>query len=282
MCELFGVSSKKDVQINDYLKKFYSHSEEHPHGWGLAIMNENQSIIQKQPVKASQSEELKDILSKPVIATHAFAHIRLATMGYLDSFNCHPFSKIDNAGRTWTLIHNGTIFEYQDLNKYITKQLGETDSERILWYIVDEINDLQDELERKLNPEECFKLLDDIIVNLSKGNKLNVMIFNGEFMYLHTNYRNSLYYLKTEDTLFVTTSPLGDENWRLIPFNRVIGIKDGGLVFEGKKHNNEYFVTEEHFDFLMDNLSPSLRENMKNNFGDLYYAKEYQHNNQRG
>lgn len=280
MCELFGVSSKKDVEINDYLKRFYSHCEEHPHGWGLAIMDKYQSFIEKQPVKASQSEELKDILSKQVTVTNAFAHIRLATMGYMDSFNCHPFSKMDNAGRTWTLIHNGTIFEYPELNKYVIKQLGETDSERILWYIVDEINDLQDELERKLKPEECFELLDGIIVKLSEGNKLNVMIFDGEYMYLHTNYRNSLYYLKTEDTLFITTRPLGDEGWRLIPFNRVIGIKDGELVFEGKKHNHEYFVTEEHFDFLMQNISPSLRENMKNSFGDLYYAKEYQHKNQ--
>lgn len=280
MCELFAVSSKKSVEINDYLKKFYSHCEEHPHGWGLAIMSENESIVQKQPMKASESEELKKILSKPIRVTNAFAHIRLATMGYMDSFNCHPFSKIDNAGRTWTLIHNGTIFEYENLNKYITKQLGETDSERILWYIVDEINDLQDELERKLDPEECFKLLDDIIRDLSEGNKLNVMIFNGEFMYIHTNYRNSLYYLKTEDTLFITTRPITDEKWRLIPFNRVIGIKNGELVFEGKKHDNEYFISEDHLKFILEQLSPSLQENMKNNFGDLYYANEYQYKNQ--
>lgn len=280
MCELFGVSSKKYVEINEYLEKFYSHSEEHPHGWGLAIMDENQSIIQKQPVKASQSEELKKLLSKPISVKNAFAHIRLATMGYMDSFNCHPFIKIDNAGRTWTLIHNGTIFEYEDLKSYVSKQLGETDSERILLYIVDQINDLQDELERKLNPEECFKLLDNIITDLSEGNKLNVMIFNGEFMYIHTNYRNSLYYLKTEDTLFISTRPLNDENWRLIPFNRVIGIKDGELAFEGKKHNHEYLITEDQLNFIMEQLSPSLRESMKNNFGELYYAKEYRHNNQ--
>ena len=280
MCELFGVSSKRCVLINNYLNEFYSHSEEHPHGWGLAIMQENQSIIEKQPKKASESEELQNILSKPIIVEHAFAHIRLATMGYTDSFNCHPFSRIDNAGRTWTLVHNGTIFKYEALNQYITSQIGETDSERILLYIIDQINDLQDELERSLNPEECFQLLEEIITELAEGNKLNVMIFNGEFMYIHANYKNSLYYLEKDDTIFVSTRQLSTEEWNEFPINKLIGIKNSEVIYRGRTHNYEYIITEEHFNFILDHVSPDLKANLLNNFGDLNYAKEYQLNNQ--
>lgn len=280
MCELFGVSSKRCVIINEYLKQFYSHCEEHPHGWGLAIMQENQSIIEKQPKKANESEELRNILSKPIIVEHAFAHIRLATMGYTDSFNCHPFSRIDNAGRTWTLVHNGTIFKYEALNKYISKQIGDTDSERVLLYIIDQINDLQDELERALNPDECFNLLEEITTELSEGNKLNLMIFNGEFMYIHANYKKSLYYLQKDDTIFISTTPLSAEEWKEFPINKLIGIKNSEIIFRGREHGYEYIVTEEHFNFILNHVSPDLKASLLNNFGDLNYANEYQFNNQ--
>lgn len=280
MCELFAVSSKKCVKINDYLKEFYNHCEQHPHGWGLAIMQGNQSIIQKQPLKANQSNELKEILSQEIFVEHAFAHIRLATIGYTDSFNCHPFSGIDNAGRTWTLIHNGTIFKYEKLNKYVTKQIGETDSERILLYIIDEINNLQDELERSLSSEEIIQLLNETITNLAEGNKLNLMIFNGENLFIHSNYKNSLYYIEKDDTLFISTKPLTKEGWKQFPINTLKVIKDGKVVFSGKRHEYEYFVTEEQFKFILDNVSPELKQKIINNFGDLSYAKEYQLNKQ--
>lgn len=44
MCEIFGVSSKTRVDINEYLKVFFSHSNKHPHGWGLACMEGAKSI----------------------------------------------------------------------------------------------------------------------------------------------------------------------------------------------------------------------------------------------
>ena len=279
MCELFGVSSKKCVIINDYLRQFYSHCEEHPHGWGLAIMQENQSIIEKQPKTANESEELRNILTQPIIVEHAFAHIRLATMGYTDSFNCHPFTKIDNAGRTWTLMHNGTIFKHESLDKYISKQTGDTDSERLLLYIIEEINSLQDELERALNPDECFNLLEELIIDLAEGNKLNLMIFNGEFMFIHANYKNSLYYLEKDDTLFVSTRPLSTESWKEFPINKLIGIKNGQIIYVGKKHDYDYTITEEHLNFILNHIEPNLKAHVMNNIGDLNYASEYQFNN---
>lgn len=279
MCELFGISSKRCIRINDYLEEFYSHCDQHPHGWGLAIMQQNQSIIDKQPVKACQSRELQQLLEKPIIVEHAFAHIRLATMGYMDSFNCHPFSRIDNSGRTWTLIHNGTIFKYEPLNRYISKQIGETDSERILLFIIDKINEAQDEKNAPLNEEECFRLLEGIIRDLSDGNKLNIMLFNGEYMFVHANYKKSLYYLQEHDSIFMSTRPLSDENWNEFPINKVISLKNGEVYRRGRTHGYEYEITEEHFNFIIENISPELKQNIIKNFGDLNYAKEYQIDN---
>lgn len=281
MCELFGVSSARCVIINNYLEKFYSHCNQHPHGWGLAIMQSNQSIIDKQPVKASDSDYLKTLLSQPIIVEHAFAHIRLATMGVTDSFNCHPFTQIDDNGRTWTLVHNGTIFKYEALNKYIPTQIGETDSERILLYIVEQINNIEKLRKSPLDQTQMFNVIQSIIEDLAKSNKLNIMIFNGEILYVHVNCRKSLYVLDNDDTLYFSTQPLSDEKWEEVEINTLYGIKNGKILFKGNKHDNEYKITEEHIEYLLNNLSPSQRQTIINEYGGLENVKKQIYNNQR-
>ena len=61
MCELFGISSEENYNIRDYLKIFFSHSSAHPHGWGIACMEENAVQIEKEPVQASKSNYLNTI-----------------------------------------------------------------------------------------------------------------------------------------------------------------------------------------------------------------------------
>ena len=67
MCEIFCFNSDKPKQVNQCLECFYNHSDEHPHGWGLENMHPEDSIINKEPVKASCSQNLKNILSSPVV-----------------------------------------------------------------------------------------------------------------------------------------------------------------------------------------------------------------------
>ena len=45
MCELLGISSEKEELVNEYLKTFYSHSDKHPHGWGLAYLYDGQIML---------------------------------------------------------------------------------------------------------------------------------------------------------------------------------------------------------------------------------------------
>ncbi len=135
MCEIFGVSSLNDFTANEYLKTFYSHSDFHPHGWGLACISRNGALIEKESIKASRSNYLRERLSQPVSAKILLAHIRYATIGNVEYKNCHPFTGKDGSGRRWTLIHNGTIFDFAPLYPYTKKQKGDTDSERIFLYL---------------------------------------------------------------------------------------------------------------------------------------------------
>lgn len=250
MCELFGVHSVESIQLNEYLNEFYSHSSEHPHGWGLACMEGSDVQVEKEPVQASKSNYLKERLSVPVRAKNAFAHIRYATIGNVEYKNCHPYTIRDAGGRPWTLIHNGTIFDYPQLNKYVNIQEGDTDSERILLHLVDLINQEEERRKRQMSGEERFRLLDDLIVKLSKGNKLNLMIYDGELFYVHTNYAGSLYELDKENQVMISTVPLSKEEWHPVTFTTLLGFRQGKLVYTGTNHGNEYVDSEENMKFL--------------------------------
>lgn len=254
MCEVFGYCSGEGYEINDYLKEFYSHSYAHPNGWGLACLDGNEAFVEKEPLQATKSNYLKERLSQPVIAKNVFAHIRYATIGNVEYRNCHPYTKKDNSGRRWTEIHNGTIFDFPPLYKYVKLQKGDTDSERILLYLVDKINQAEAG-DKRLSGRERFTILDCIIGNMAKGNKLNMLLYDGKYMYVHTNYKNSLYYLEKNGAILFSTQPLSREDWKPVPFTRLMAYKDGKVVFEGTNHGNEYFDSEEDLKFIYQSFS---------------------------
>ena len=240
MCELFGVSSQKRTMVNDQLKEFFSHSVKHANGWGMAIFYENSVSLEKEPVQAIKSTYLKERLQRSVTVRNMIAHIRLATRGVMEYVNCHPFVLRDNFDRCWTLAHNGTIFDYPRHNPYLYQQEGRTDSERILYFLVDQISKRQLELGRALTKEERFDLLDKLVGDMAKGNKLNLLIYDGQMMYVHTNYANSLYYSQREDTMLFATTPLDHGCWNEHPFTTLCAYEDGHRLFQGTNHGNEY------------------------------------------
>ena len=250
MCEIFGYCAKQGKVINEYLKEFYSHSKEHPHGWGLACLENNQAFVEKEPIQATRSNYLRERIAHRIISSNVLSHIRYATIGNVEYANCHPYTKMDNSGRRWTLIHNGTIFDFQPLSKYTRIQEGQTDSERILLYLVDKINESEKARNKKLNGKERFQILDCVISNMAKENKLNLLFFDGEYMYVHTNYQNSLYLLEKNDEIFFSTQPLSKEEWKHVPFTTLLAYKEGRHVFTGTNHKREYIDNEENMKML--------------------------------
>ena len=119
MCEMLGMSAKRRRATNATLREFFSHAEQHPHGWGLAKLRQGEApAIEKEAVKATESATLRRILEDLIEERALLAHIRLATIGTMEYANCHPFTADDNSGRTWTLVHNGTMFNGAALNGY--------------------------------------------------------------------------------------------------------------------------------------------------------------------
>lgn len=245
MCELLGITAKKAFYANNLLERFFSHSEIHRDGWGIAFIDGGTSLIEKETVTAYQSSRLRELLDGEILTRRAIAHIRKATIGDIEYNNTHPFSASDITGRVWTLAHNGTIFEGDELTSYQYKQIGRTDSERILLYIVDQIND---HIESGFDLSDIkirSKLIEQLIVKLAPGNKLNLLISDGEYLYVHKNDEGTLFAKISEGQVVFATKPLDDTGWSEVPGNRLFVYHDGDPVFTGTPHGFTYIHDED-------------------------------------
>ena len=248
MCELLGMSARRRRAVNVLLREFYSHAEAHPHGWGLARFSDaGVPSVEKEPIKATESAYLKNRLSEPIKEKTFLAHIRFATVGHLEYKNCHPFTTVDNSGRMWTLVHNGTIFNGAALNDYMGIQYGDTDSERVLLNLVDRIDHAQNHLHRALNEKERFDVLFTEIAVLAKRNKLNLLIFDGEILYAHCNFRDTLYVCQDDDAVTFSTRALSAGRWEPVPFTSLVAAKGGEIIRTSPPHGNEYIYTPDDY-----------------------------------
>ena len=245
MCELFGLTGPDEIQINEHLKTFASHSIAHPNGWGIAVFSENKIDLEKEPVAVYRSNYLKEHLKTPLRAMNMMAHIRLATRGHMEYENCHPFIRSDLGGRTWTFMHNGTIFDCPLLDKYIYTQEGQTDSERILLYFIEQINEKTKQLGRCLNDYERFEVIDRAVLDITCHNKVNFMLYDGNLFYVHKNMEGSLFVKQLGRSLMFATVPLDDGKWDLVPLCLLQAYRNGKPVFSGVRHGNEYIEDPE-------------------------------------
>lgn len=250
MCELLGVTSNKPIEMDAYFHTFFSHSVDHPNGWGLVLFDRTPTFLKQEPKRASKSELLQSILKDPIKTSRCIAHIRKATIGDEKMDNTHPFVGVDHSGRTWTLAHNGTIFDSDALAPYQYLQKGATDSERILLYLLDRMNQYEEEHGAPPTAQDRIQIVEDIIHTIVPGNKVNLLIFDGDLFYVHKNEVGTLYFKETEEGAIFSTTSLGEEDWTEVPQNQLLVYRDGTLLHTGQKHNHTYVYDEEQMNML--------------------------------
>lgn len=250
MCELFSVTARRKIRINGYLETFFSHSVEHRNGWGLALFNEDGFSIEKEPIKAVDSSYLKKRLKSKIETSICIAHIRKATIGEVNKNNTHPFSMYDDSRRRWVLAHNGTIFDSEVLSLYQYTQVGTTDSERILLYIVDLMNKRFHLSGHELNAEERIRTVEEAIKAIVPGNKVNLMIHDGELLYVHKNEPETLYERSSDDGIMFSTVPLTSSGWCEFAQNRLMVYRNGKMIYAGDPHDHTYIHDEERMKLL--------------------------------
>lgn len=233
MCELFGTSFSGKCDVKKYLKTFFSHSVYNPHGYGLKIFNRDKNYELKSPIRADDSQELKNFLNtKRTIVLDSVFHIRYMTQGEPKIENCHPFSILDNTGSEWCLAHNGYIKDNEYLYYMRNVQKGETDSERILYYIVRFINHIDGDYESSIRNRIEIKLLEDVITNdISPLGKVNLIIYHNGQTFVFCNRKGTLHFLKKKNGYIFSTTKLTDEDWVEFEVERLYVFKNGEIVY---------------------------------------------------
>lgn len=192
----------------------------------------------KEKLKASDSSKLAEILETITPQKAVIGHIRYATVGKICTLNCHPFTAQDITGRQWTLGHNGTIYTASKLVHTYKDRLGDTDSEAMFLYLLETINARQ--TKSPLSAKQRFALIDRFVCEMSYRNKLNLMIYDGELLYIHKNMEDTMKYRRTKNGYIFATQPLDRQVWHDVPTAQLVAYKDGELAFEGEKHGGIY------------------------------------------
>ena len=248
MCELFAVNAGRPVVVNDYLTEFFDHSHIHRDGWGISwrpyapAAGGDPVCLHREPVPAYESDYIPRMLAHPVAARRLEAHIRFSTAGRLCEENCHPFRGEDISGRDWTLIHNGILFNEELLASYDLKEAGDTDSERAMLFLLDVLDEAALRSFGVLDFSTTFSALSGAIGQISNLNRLNLILDDGTYTYVHTNTSEDTLHFRqlADDAIVISTQPLGGEKeralWHPVPRNRLIAYRDGRIVRTSKPH----------------------------------------------
>ena len=244
MCELLGFTAAEPMDVSVYLKRFFSHSVRHPHGWGMMYESDGQRTILREPVRACDSTFLEAVIDSMEPQRVAMGHIRFATVGAIREVNCHPHTGCDLSGREWTLIHNGTVFNGKLNYQYRGKQVGDTDSERLFLALLDDVNERI--RQGNMTEHERFLTVAQFIERIAPRNKLNLIIWDGELLYVHKNLKNTLSYKRVPEGCIFATQPLDDGTWIPFPIAQVIAYRNGEEVYRGDRHKGVYVPTLEY------------------------------------
>lgn len=243
MCELFAINSRRPVAANAYLKESFTHSHDNPHGWGISWRDdekqsdpEDSAKLCREPVPAYESEFLPKLLAQPIEVRRLEAHIRFSICGEQCAENCHPFRDSDIAGREWTLIHNGILFNKELLAGYDRCEQGETDSERTMLFLLDVLDEAALRSGGALDFDATVDALAGALSQISNLNRLSLIMDDGTYTYVHTNTSEDTLHFRqlADDAIVFSTKPLGGEAerdlWKPVPRDRLIAYRDGQLV----------------------------------------------------
>lgn len=241
MCELFGFTAAASREISQKLKSFFSHSTQHPDGWGLAVFDSSNVNIEKEPVPAFESVYLSNRITVPVSEKLVMAHIRKASVGNIRYGNTHPFAGRDAFGKNWVLTHNGTLFSEPEKERYEQIQSGTTDSERILVRFLEMIGSKKEEP----TVSDCIDFLNQLMDTLCiDNNKVNMMLSDGVHLFVYANHADKLWMQERTGEITFATVPLTEEAWVRVPECRVLVFRDGQLLQAGPPHGISYIPPE--------------------------------------
>ncbi|GMQ92343.1 MAG: class II glutamine amidotransferase [Gammaproteobacteria bacterium] len=224
MCELFGISSNRPVELAESLVRFGKRGGEaadNPDGWGLAWLDDGHFSLRKEPVAAATSPVFTG-LSETLCSDLVLAHVRKANPPTDQTLaNTHPFTR-ECCCRQWIFAHNGKVPELVQPDGCCRPQsrvpLGETDSEHAFCFLLDEIAKIFSS-DKKPSHDSWVGTLATLSSMIASYGQFNFLMSEGEYLVAYGHDRLHALERCCQDTrlILIASEPLTvDEPW--LPF----------------------------------------------------------------
>jgi glutamine amidotransferase len=196
MCQLLGLCFNQEVSPSLSFRGFIHRGDYNRDGWGLAYYPDQSALVIKEPLQSNKSllanffRDYGIIKSKIIIS-----HVRAASIGNISYMNTHPFHR-ELGGKEFVFAHNGTLFDYTNLDTGRFKPIGDTDSEHVFCYL---LNKIQKENINIYNwNQESFNYIYEILKEINQYGYFNCLFSDGEYLFAYhdKNNYNGLYYLE--------------------------------------------------------------------------------------
>lgn len=201
MCELFGLSCNKAVNISFSFTTLRQKNPLHSSGWGIGFYRpggENYppyATIIKEPISVRDSI-FNYFLKYGYIRSNIFlSHFRLATVGAQVPLNTHPFQLMvdprpnSSQEKSWIFAHGGTIGGIQSDPRFqsILKPYGNTDSEHAFCYLIDQLRQAYFENGFTLSVNAKIRIIQEIAQAISQvyPDSFNFIISDGYRLYAY-------------------------------------------------------------------------------------------------
>lgn len=220
MCRLFAALVDARADHRDALlnapRSLSALSQEHPHGWGVAVWSESEGwAIEKAPVRAQDCARFRACALRP--GNLVLAHVRQRTVGPQGVENTHPFAH----GR-WVFAHNGTIEALPWLRAQTCpgrqgRCLGQTDSELFFAYLqcALEAAGVLDAPASERTDAVIRGALDRCLAQERFG-AINFVLTDGETLYAH-RWGRTMFVSEGSGGALVASEALADHPWREVP-----------------------------------------------------------------
>lgn len=193
MCELFCLSSRMPTRATISLRTFADRGGPSGHsidGWGLAVYDDRDIRLYKEPEPAGNSAWLDFIQDRRLPARLLISHIRHATRGKLTLANTQPFTR-ELGGRMHVFAHNGRLDGIDDRivrpgRRY--RELGDTDSEIAFCLLLEAMTSIWHDA-CPPSMEARLAIVVDFAAAMRSLGPANFLYSDGEFVFAHGHRR---------------------------------------------------------------------------------------------
>lgn len=257
MCELLAMSARVPTTVRLSFEELSRHGGlvgPHGDGWGLALYEDGDALVIREPDAASRSRWVRFLQEREPETTIAIAHIRRATQGARLLRNTQPFAR-ELGGRMHLFAHNGMLPGIERDPRFAAarfRRLGETDSEQAFCALLEQMAPLWASGVPALS--DRLRIVREVASALGTLGPANFLYTDGDAIFVHGHRRKQddgeirppgLHLLcrtcaspadatAKQDVVLIASVPLSGERWEALAEGEIVVLREGHVVERGR------------------------------------------------